>query len=195
MIIAKLEKPDRTSVAYHSNESYRDRWPNAQHIANEVLKLSGLTTTRNNPQRVDVNLYELTANKGKLEEVWKQKVEIAIPFVPMTAEEYHSETLEVLREIPAQFHNYIKSQAYERGHHAGYEEVLNILNDIIGELGPAIADYRNHLCGVYCVENQHEAHVQQVMKDVSDQPGCLPLSDRCYTGKGDRSVIKKRKKS
>lgn len=59
----------------------------------------------------------------------------------MDATQYYREMAALLDPVPQQFHGFIESYAYDRGHSAGYEEVLNIAGGLVSDLLPAIKAY------------------------------------------------------
>ena len=63
----------------------------------------------------------------------------------MTDEEYSTKSAEILSEIPQTFHSFVSMQAYDRGHSAGYEEVIGIMQSLVYDLKPAIAAYTSQI--------------------------------------------------
>jgi hypothetical protein len=59
----------------------------------------------------------------------------------MTKEEFNNEEVKLLNVLPCHFHVGLKTYAYQQGHSAGYDEVLNIEKDILSWLIPAITQY------------------------------------------------------
>lgn len=63
----------------------------------------------------------------------------------MDGQEYDARMQELLAEIPEEFRTFVSAQAYDRGHSAGYEEVLGIAQGIVFELVPSISKYTKRL--------------------------------------------------
>lgn len=64
---------------------------------------------------------------------------------PMTSEEYALEMDILLQDIPKEFHDYVRAQAYDRGHSSGYQEVYNIAVDIMYSLKAPIKEYTDRI--------------------------------------------------
>jgi len=52
----------------------------------------------------------------------------------MTANEYQIQESELLSKIPPELRSVLSYMAYERGHSAGYEEVLGVLQGLVSDL-------------------------------------------------------------
>jgi hypothetical protein len=63
----------------------------------------------------------------------------------MTEEQYHSEMVDILSEIPTEFHSFVASYAYELGHSAGREEVINYASRLADEIKEPIKDFEKRL--------------------------------------------------
>ena len=63
----------------------------------------------------------------------------------MTNEEFEIAQAEAILNIPSEFHQFLRENAWERGHSSGYEEVLGIIRNLADSLEPAIVSYRNRL--------------------------------------------------
>ena len=63
----------------------------------------------------------------------------------MTQEEFDVKTEELLRDIPEEFRNTLNYMAYERGHAYGYDEVLNILYELVYNLKKPIETYTRRI--------------------------------------------------
>jgi len=59
----------------------------------------------------------------------------------MTPDEFAIEEAELLSTIPTELQGYFSSVAYDRGHSAGYEEVLCILAGMICDFRPYWDNY------------------------------------------------------
>jgi len=49
----------------------------------------------------------------------------------MTPEEYNKKHKELLDKIPEEFRGWLSWYSYDKGHSAGYEEVLLVLDDMV----------------------------------------------------------------
>lgn len=64
------------------------------------------------------------------------------PFPPrMTDEEFAKKQTELLKDIPKELHAALSYMAWERGHSAGYEEVIGDLQDLVSNLQEPLRDY------------------------------------------------------
>jgi hypothetical protein len=63
----------------------------------------------------------------------------------MTSEEFIIEQNNVLKEIPKEFKDRLSYMAYERGHSAGYEEIISILKGLVNNLKQPIADFQKRI--------------------------------------------------
>jgi hypothetical protein len=63
----------------------------------------------------------------------------------MTNEEFASTQTEILKDIPEEFKSALSYMAYERGHSAGNEEIVNELRGLVSDLQQAIEDYTKRI--------------------------------------------------
>lgn len=63
----------------------------------------------------------------------------------MTHEEYNEEATPLLEELPPELRAAVSYMAYENGHSAGYEEVLNELRGMVGSLKEPLAALEKRL--------------------------------------------------
>ena len=59
----------------------------------------------------------------------------------MTEQEYTEAQAELLKDFPPEFKGTLSYMAWERGHSAGYEEVLNELRGLVSDLKEPIQKY------------------------------------------------------
>jgi hypothetical protein len=64
---------------------------------------------------------------------------------PEKLEELTRKETELLAVLPEEFRSTLSSMAYDRGHSAGLEEVVSILDQLVYDLTPAIMAYTNRL--------------------------------------------------
>lgn len=65
--------------------------------------------------------------------------------VTMTSSEFETKEQEILAKVPLEFRAALSYRAYEDGHSAGYEEVLNILTDLVDDLITPITEYTKRI--------------------------------------------------
>jgi hypothetical protein len=63
----------------------------------------------------------------------------------MTQEEFDVKAEELLRDIPDEFRSILNYMAYERGHAYGYDEVLNILDELVYKFKEPIEQYTQRI--------------------------------------------------
>lgn len=117
--------------------------PDAQ--ARMAVSESGQTCSRNDPVTVPVKVYELKIAKGQLTRRLLQTVSVQLPFAPMTEAEFYAEQADELSDLPPDFHGFISSYAWERGHAYGYEEVLGHVRDLTFGLRTPIITYTTRI--------------------------------------------------
>ena len=114
-------------------------------LCSNLVRRLGLSTPRKEPKKIKVSVFSLAIVKGKLERRNAGSYEIDLPLRRMTADEYNAELKETLEEIPEEFRPYVSQEAYERGHSAGYEEVLGIAQEMIHNLKPCIVAFEKRV--------------------------------------------------
>ena len=70
---------------------------------------------------------------------------IPAPRPRMTEIEYEARKDEILSQLPKEFHGAIGWQAWERGHSAGYEEVIGCLDEMVDALVKPIKEYTERI--------------------------------------------------
>lgn len=129
------------------HEYYADNEPydNTPTICQKAVVDSGYTTPRGNPTTVKVILYRLNIEKGKLVRNQVVTHQVSLPFASLTSEQYNAELDKILDSVPEAFRRFISSSAYERGHSAGYEEVLMIAQGLATELEDPIKEFKKQV--------------------------------------------------
>lgn len=109
----------------------------------EVIRRLELTTTRKNPEKLKgTKIYELEICKGKIKRSLVSSLrDFTLPLARMTKTEYDEEMQEICSHFPTDFGCFIASEAWDRGHSAGYEEVVNIAQDLKDKLWPIVKNY------------------------------------------------------
>ena len=68
------------------------------------------------------------------------------PFLPrMTEEECTKTQAEILKKLPKEFHSAVSYMAWEDGHSAGYEEVIGILREMVGNFEKPIQEFEKRI--------------------------------------------------
>lgn len=114
-------------------------------VCSRAVAKQNMTTSRKNPESWSVGLFKLTIKDGQLVRSKIGTYEIQLPLAPMTVGEYNAELDELLEQIPTEFHGFVSSSAYERGHSAGYEEVLGIARTLVSDLLEPIKKFKQNL--------------------------------------------------
>jgi len=97
----------------------------AEALCDRLVNRLALTTPRSNPVKVDVELFSLSIVKGKIKRNRVGTYSIYPSLERMTNEEYEIEMDAILADFPIEFHSYVRSESYDRGHSAGMEECIN----------------------------------------------------------------------
>jgi len=63
----------------------------------------------------------------------------------MTEQEYEAKQDELLWQIPEEFRSCLSYMAYEKGHSAGREEVINILSGLVNALIDPIYEFERRI--------------------------------------------------
>lgn len=101
----------------------------------------GVTAPYSNPQYARIVVNSVTIKDGKLVQGHPLYYDVSIPSARMTDEEYRAEMDDILAPLPKAFRSYVESEAYDRGHSSGMEEVVNIARGIAFNLLPFIRLY------------------------------------------------------
>jgi hypothetical protein len=114
-------------------------------LAETAIKKAKITTSRVNPKPYAVEVYKLDIKLGNVEKSIMGSVNVTPPFAPMTDVEYKAEMARILSGIPLAFRSFVERDAWERGHSAGYEEVINIASSLASDLAPAIREFAKEI--------------------------------------------------
>lgn len=142
------EKTQVVAVLPNGKEYFghiEEGWRKAADVAADAVRKSDIRTPRRNPQTVKVQMYRMDIEDGQLVRRSLGGYNIMPYMEAMTEKEFSQERDELLADIPQEFHSYISSQAYERGHSSGMEEVINYMKDIVSSIRQPIADYTARL--------------------------------------------------
>lgn len=135
--------PDGTEY-FEEIRSFSQGWRQQDYrvVCQNAVRKAGITTSRLNPAVVNVDLFVLEIKHGVLERRKINTYSVTPPLERMIDSEYHIEMKKILSEIPPEFHSYVTSESYDRGHSAGYEECVLIAQDIVYSLKPCIESYK-----------------------------------------------------
>ncbi len=107
-------------------------------LAREAVRKSGIRSPRKNPIQISVRVFRLEIEKGQLVRHLVKNMSIQPYLEDRTKEEYETELKQILAEIPKEFQSFVSGKAWDDGHSSGYEEVLSIASDLVGDLKPCI---------------------------------------------------------
>lgn len=105
----------------------------------------GITTQRANPTEIEVVVHELVINGIAIERRPRVLHTVMPPLARMTDEEFTAEEAEILKPVPPEFRNTLTMAAYDRGHSAGHEEVINELRALVYILLPPISEFERRI--------------------------------------------------
>lgn len=121
-------------------------WPFGLNAANDAIRKLGLKCPRSkSPKTVGADVYAQRVSNGKIVEARIWSGMIPLPLVDMTEEEFRAERKLLLEGVPAEFIEYIINESWGRGHSSGYEEVINYVKGMVGDLMPIIRDYTKRI--------------------------------------------------
>jgi hypothetical protein len=85
--------------------------------------------------------------KGEIKERTTKEFDIPLPVLPLTREEFEKERDYQVCNLPKEFADYVRSESWEQGHSAGYDEVINIARNMSYDLKPIIEKYTKRIKG------------------------------------------------
>lgn len=114
-------------------------------FAKEAVSSFKLKTNRKAPKKIKVEIWNQSANNGKLTERQVTSFEIMPELPPMDKEEFAQEQERLLAAIPDEFHGFVSYRAWDQGHSSGYEEVLLYVTELVDELKGPIKEFEVRL--------------------------------------------------
>lgn len=100
-----------------------------------VRKLNiGCPYKQRGERSISLQLHQPFAEDGTMRWRLIKTVVCTLPHTPPTREEYEEELEKIVSELPIKLQDFVKGEAYERGHSSGYEEVLNEARILVGKL-------------------------------------------------------------
>ncbi len=109
-----------------------------QHEAQNVLYEAKYSTPRSSPRKICVRIYRLDIVKGQIKRTHVADRDVAMPLAPLTELEFKTELHSVLDELPAEFHNFVRSTSWDEGHSSGYENVISCAKELVAGLRPCV---------------------------------------------------------
>ena len=106
--------------------------------AENAVRKSGVKTKRSNPTAVNVAVSSLTIKNGQLQRNKLGDISVMPPLERMTQEEFGTEQDNLLKTMPVELHDFLRSYAWDQGHSSGYEEVINILEELVTRMKPGL---------------------------------------------------------
>ena len=107
----------------------------------DAVRRFKLTTSRKNPQRIEVKLFKMEVKDGEVKRVPQGSFDVLPYLEPMTYTEFDDELNEELEKIPLEFHIFVRNFTNEHAPESNYDSQFNFAKQIISELKPCIADY------------------------------------------------------
>jgi hypothetical protein len=119
---------------YHEDFVVRHYNQPTKEVAANAVRHWKLTTPRSAPKDVTVVVARLTIENNSVVRRGECKVSVTPPLTRMTSEEYAVRMVLVLQPLPVAFRGWVEQQAYDRGHSAGYEEVVMLAEELVDGL-------------------------------------------------------------
>ena len=142
----RSEKKSYVAVLASGVEYFLEAEPgNPRSICEEAVRNSGLKTSRKSPQMINVELFAIEISQGQLKRRKVVNCEVYPPFARMTSEEFAEIQENLVEDLPDEFQAYVRQTAWERGHSSGYEEVAQIVGEMVGDLAPVVQTYTNRI--------------------------------------------------
>lgn len=116
-----------------------------KHFAEEATRKSGLTTHRRAPANTKVTVFKITLDRGQAKRAQIGSYECTPPYARMTKEEFDEDLDEALKHLPLEFQQYVSRESWERGHSAGYEEVINYAHGLANDLEEVLKAYHKRI--------------------------------------------------
>lgn len=114
---------------------------NLRGLCEDAARRYDYKTSRRNPKEITCDVHKLVVENGNITQQPYTKIAIVPQTEELTRFEFEKEFNELVKQLPKAFHSFVEQESYDRGHSAGYEEVLSIAQDLVAGLKPAIAQY------------------------------------------------------
>ena len=120
-------------------------------VIKELVAQHGRKVSRHNPETTHVLMKELYLEKGKIKEKEFKKGFYQLPILALTDKVFNEESEEILAILPEPFRNFVRAEAWDRGHASGLEEVLMLTQDLTDKLQFCLEKFEiNKKCGSAC---------------------------------------------
>lgn len=106
-----------------------------------ALRKSTVRTSYHHPVSSPVTLYRIDLVKGQASRKAVKTFRIMPQSVRLTDAEFGEEMKSILSKLPEEFRSYVSSSSWDRGHSAGYEEVIGIAREEAQNLAKCLEDY------------------------------------------------------
>lgn len=115
--------------------------------AQEAVRDHKLSTPRKSPKTLSVPVFQLQIVKGELQRKLAHTIDVDLPLVRMTEDDYNEAMEKALVGLPPEFAEYVRNQAWSDGHANGYEEVVNLAESMASSLCEVIDKYEARKAG------------------------------------------------
>lgn len=140
--VAVLPNSEETIVSTTEEDMKRHDW---RQLADEALRKLEKTTSPLLRETIKVNFFRLVIENGKIKRIPAGSVDTSIPCRDYTNHEFERTQNELLAELPSQFHSYVSSEAWDRGHSSGFGEVIQHIRQMVDGLKPVIEKYTDDI--------------------------------------------------
>lgn len=118
----------------HYEDCQNDNWV-LDKIAEKLVRSTGKTTKHGEePQQVKVVVHRLYLDKGQTKRTGRREIKVFLPVDRMTESQFNGEMHETLKNLPQPFRDFVSTEAWDRGHSSGYEEVIAISTGMADKL-------------------------------------------------------------
>lgn len=137
-----VTSPNSPGNLEYYTERDRDHPGVFEAMGRDALRHWKIRVSRKNPQPVSLSIFRISIEGGEMIQSLSKEVEVFPELEAMTQDEFVVEQEEILKVVPEDFHSTFRTMAWDRGHSAGYEEVILVLKGLINDLAEPIKNYR-----------------------------------------------------
>lgn len=109
--------------------------------ANEAVCHLKLKTSRSKAEKITFKTFRLVVEKGQQKRIASYDITVNLPLEAMNEQEYEQEMENLLADIPNEFREYIRSEAWDQGHANGYDECFGIATNLYYALKKVVDTY------------------------------------------------------
>lgn len=139
-VVVFPDKQEHFSEIMYHPESFSPK-----RICEDAVRAKKLTTSRKNPQQVVVDLFWIEIVQGEQKRRSVGTFEVTPLLDTMNSEEYALELNEAVGDLPPEFQDFVKQSSWDRGHSAGFEEVVSIAKDMTFDLRKFVERYQKRI--------------------------------------------------